>query len=155
MQVLNMFLQVGPDEWPALSEEQEPSIDTEFLQMMLITAENAAETGKPQLAQAIIALYNFLIQNTAAGQEIVLAAQEQEETVRAVAEELQALGDDMTREDLMNLVLSYAGDDARVQAVASLMRPALDYQFFQDLTSRIELQSGEERDQLEQLRAPA
>jgi hypothetical protein len=152
MQVLNMFLQVGPDEWPALIAEQEPSIDGEFLQMMLITAENAAETGKPQLAEAIIALYNFLIQNTAAGQEIVLAAQEQEETVRAVAEELQALGDDMTREDLMNLVVSYAGDDARVQAVASLMRPALDYQFFQDLTNRIELRSGEERDQLEQLR---
>ncbi len=66
------------------------------------------------------------------------AAQAQEETVRAVAEELQAMGDDMTRDDFLNLVLSYAGDDDRVQAVAGLMRPALDYQFFQELTARIE-----------------
>ena len=68
MQVLNMFLQMGPDHWPGLLEEQEEHLDAEFLQMILVTAENAAETGKPQLAEALVAVYNFLIQNTSAGQ---------------------------------------------------------------------------------------
>ncbi|RPJ01765.1 MAG: hypothetical protein EHM39_02850 [Chloroflexi bacterium] len=153
MQVLNMFLQVGPDQWPGLLEEQGEHLDAEFLQMILVTAENAAETGKPQLAEALVAVYNFLIENTSAGQQLMEAAQQQEETVRAVAEELQAMGEDMTRDDLMNLIIRYADDDTRVQAIASLMRPALDYQFFQDLSTKIELRTGEERHKLEQLRA--
>jgi hypothetical protein len=152
MQVLNMFLQSGPDQWPSLIDEQAEYIDGEFMQMILVTAENAAETGKPQLAEALIALYNFMVQNTPAGQELMRAAQAQEETVRAVAEELQAMGDDMSREDFLNLVLSYAGDPERVQAIAGLMRPALDYQFFQDLTTRIDAADGDERKKLEGLR---
>jgi hypothetical protein len=49
-------------------------------------------------------------------------------------------------------VLSYAGDPERVQAVAGLMRPALDYQFFQELTTRIDAADGDERKKLEGLR---
>jgi hypothetical protein len=153
MQVLNMFLQVGPDQWSALIQEQEQHLDGEFLQMVLLTAENAAQTGKQPIAEALIILYNFLMQNTPAGQAIVRAARQQEETVRAVAEELQAMGNDMTREDFINLVLRYAGDDQRLQAVTGLMRPALDYQFFQDLSARIEIRTGEDRQRLERLRA--
>ncbi len=152
MQVLNMFLQSGPDQWPTLIDEQAQHIDGEFMQMILVTAENSAETGKPQLAEALIMLYNFMVQNTPAGQELMRAAQAQEETVRAVAEELQAMGDDMTRNDFLNLVLNYAGDHDRVQAVAGLMRPALDYQFFQELTARIEAADGDEQQRLEGLR---
>lgn len=152
MQILNLFLQAGPTQWQALSQEQAQYIDAEFLQMLLVTAENAAETGKPQLAEALIMLYNFMLQNTPVGQEMVQAVQAQEEMVRAVAEELQALGDDMTREDLMQLVLSYVDSDERIQAIAGLMRPALDYQFFQDLTMRIEAETGEKRQKLEHLR---
>jgi hypothetical protein len=152
MQVMNMFLQAGPDQWPSLIDEQAQVIDGEFLQMILVTAENAAETGKPQVAEGLVALYNFMVQNTPAGQELMRAAQAQEETVRAVAEELQAMGDDMSREDFLNLVLSYAGDEERIQAVAGLMRPALDYQFFQELSERIDAADDDQRQVLEALR---
>jgi hypothetical protein len=152
MQALNLFLQAGPDQWPTLIQEQAQHIDAEFLQMIVITAENAAETGKAQLAEALIAFYNFMVQNTPVGQEMLRAAQAQEETVRAVAEELQAMGEDMSREDFLNQVIRYAGDEDRVQAVAGLMRPALDYQFFQDLSTRIEAAKGAERQKLEKLR---
>ncbi len=54
-----------------------------------------------------------------------------------VADQLQAMGSQITREDFMNLALSYAGDEARTQALVGLMRPALDYQFFNELTNRI------------------
>jgi len=63
------------------------------------------------------------------------------------------MGEKMTRDDFMALVLEYAGDDERLQAVAGLMRPALDYTFFQELTRRIERASGTERERLEHLRA--
>ena len=51
------------------------------------------------------------------------------------------------------MIVRDADDDTRVQAIASLMRPALDYQFFQDLSTKIELRSGDERHKLERLRA--
>jgi hypothetical protein len=50
-------------------------------------------------------------------------------------------------------VLSYAGDDERLQAVVGLMRPAFDYEFFQDLTRRIESAPDEAtRTRLQELR---
>lgn len=152
MRVMEMFLQVRPDEWPAMLDQQAAHIDAEFFQLMIGTAENAAATGKTEIAEAVLALYNFLLENTEVGHEVAQAAQEQEQIVREVAEELQALGDDINREDFMDLVLSYAGDEDRIQAVVGLIRPAFDYAFFQDLSSTIEQASGDERAVLEDLR---
>ncbi len=152
MRVMEMFLQVRPDEWPRLIQEQGTFIDQEFFQLLVATAENAAETGKTQMAEALMMLYNFLVQNTEIGQEAIAAAQAQEGVLREVAEQLQSLGQNMNREDFMNLVLSYAGDEGRIQALVGLIRPAFDYGFFQELAQRIEQSDGDEKEQLEALR---
>jgi len=152
MRVIESFLQVRPEQWPSLVEEHDAAIDHEFLQMVLATAENAAETGQEPMAEILLRLYNFLIEHSTVGQEVLRAAQAQEETVREVAAELEALGDAMTRENFTELVLRYAGDDERLQALVGLMRPALDYQFFQDLTARIDSAQDAERTRLEGLR---
>jgi hypothetical protein len=144
MRVMEMFLQVRPDEWPAMIEQQGEYIDQEFFQMLIATAENAAETGKGQMAEALIMLYNFLIQNTEIGQQALQAAQDQENVVREVAAELEALGEEINRDDFMDLVLRYAGDDNRLQAVVGLIRPAMDYQFFEDLAAKIDNAADEE-----------
>lgn len=153
MRVMEMFLQVNPQEWPTLVEQQRDSIDREFFQMILVTAENAAETSKEQMAQALLRLYNFLIQNTPAGQEMMEDAEQQEQTVQEVAEELQARGEHISREDFLAMVLESAGDDQRLQALVGLMRPAMDYQFFQELTQRIDAAQGEEHEKLADLRS--
>jgi hypothetical protein len=152
MRVMEMFLQVSPDQWPQLVEEQNAHIDQEFLQMALVTAENAAETGKDAMAQGLIVLYNFLMQNTDAGQELLEAAERQEAVVQEVAEELQALGDQLNRDNFMDLVLSYMGDDDRIQALVGLIRPALDYEFFQALSARIDAADDDEAEDLLDLR---
>ncbi len=152
MHTMEMFLSVSQDEWPRLIEEHDGQIDHEFFQMLLVTIENAAETGHRPMAENLLELYNYLIENTATGREVVQAAQAQEQVVQEVAADLQALGDNATREDFMNLVLSYAGDEERIQAVVGLIRPALDYTFFQDLSRRVEAASGDERERLAALR---
>lgn len=152
MRVMEMFLQVHPQEWVTLAEQQAAVIDREFFQMMLVTAENAAETGREDMAQALLRLYNYLLQNTPAGQEMVAAAEQQEQTVQEVAEELQARGDQLSREEFFEIVLNSADDDQRVQALVGLMRPAMDYQFFQDLTAQIDAAQGARKDQLTALR---
>lgn len=152
VRVMEMFLQVRPDGWPAILDQQEEHIDHEFLQMILLQAENAAQTGHGEMAEALMHLYNFMVQNTPIGQEISAAAQAQEVTVRDVAQRLQDMGEDLTREQFMDLVLDWADDDERLQALVGLMRPAFDYHFFQALTERLEAASGDERARLAELR---
>ncbi|MEP0763978.1 MAG: hypothetical protein HRF48_14715 [Chloroflexota bacterium] len=153
LRVIEMFLQVGPDQWERLVEEQNAHIDSEFFELLLATAENAAATAKSNMSNALLYLYEYLVEHTTVGQQMLAAAQAQQETVREVAGRLQAMGEKMTRDDFMALVIEYAGDDERLQAVAGLMRPALDYTFFQELTRRIERANGAERERLERLRA--
>ncbi len=153
LRVMEMFLQVKPEQWERLAQEQDAHIDSEFFDILLATADNAAATGTGNMANGLLVLYEFLVEHTTAGQEMLAEAQTQRAIVQEVAERMQTMGEKMTREDFMTLVIEYAGDDERLQAVAGLMRPALDYTFFQELTRRVEQASGAEREQLEALRA--
>lgn len=77
----------------------------------------------------------------------------QQQVVQEVAREIEAMGEEAELPDLVNLVMQYAGDDDRLQALVGLVRPALDYNFFQELTLRIGQAPAEEREKLEALRA--
>jgi len=119
---------------------------------VLLQAQNAAETGKEDMANSLLQLYNFLMENSEAGQELAQAAAAQQEAIQEVAAELEAKGEQLTRDDLMQMVLDYADDDDRLQALVGLMRPALDYYFFEQMSERIRQAEGEERDRLMRLR---
>ena len=152
MRVLEMFLQVNPDQWPRMVEEQDAKIDAEYLQLLLVTAENAAQTGRAEMAEGLIQLYNFLIENTAAGREALSAAEEQERVIQEITSELEAMDENMTREQFMELVLRHAEDDQHIQALVGVMRPAFDYTFFQTLAEKIDAAQGDERERLVRLR---
>ena len=152
LRVMEMFLMLRPDAWPNMLQEQAEHIDAEFLQLVLLQAQNAAETGKEDMANNLLQLYNFLMENSEAGQALAQAAAAQQEAIREVAAELEAKGDQLTRDDLMQMVLGYADDDDRLQALVGLMRPALDYHFFEQLSEIIRQTEGEERDRLMRLR---
>lgn len=152
MRVMEMFLQVSPQNWEQVAREQAQHLDREFLEMLLTLADNAAATGRAEMADGLMALYSFLLENSPAGQAIVAEAREQEQKVREVADRLQRIGSKLTRQDFMAMVLEYAEDPDRLQALVGLMRPAFDYTFFQELSTRIESASGNERERLTQLR---
>ncbi len=152
LRVMEMFLQANPDQWPGLVQEQDAHIDAQFFQLLLITAENAAQTGHEDMAQGLLALYNFLVENTAAGREAIAAAEAQEKVIQDISSELEALGENMTREQFMELVLRHAGDEQHIQALVGVMRPVFDYGFFQALTERIDATKGAEHDRLADLR---
>ena len=73
-------------------------------------------------AEGLIGLYNFLIENTAAGREALQAAEAQEQVIQDITSELEALGENMTREQFMDLVLRHAEDDQHIQALVGVMR---------------------------------
>ena len=152
VRVMEMFLQVSPENWPQVAQEQAAHLDSEFLDMLLTLAENASATGREDMAEGLTVLYSFLLENTPAGQEVLSTLRKREETVREVADRLQKIGSKLTRQDFMAMVLEYADDADRLQALVGLMRPAFDYTFFQELSGRIESASGQERERLTHLR---
>ncbi|HEX2906113.1 MAG TPA: hypothetical protein VHO69_04590, partial [Phototrophicaceae bacterium] len=79
-------------------------------------------------------------------------ARVQEEVIQEMAEEVNALGQNAQRGDFMNLALKYADSPERIQALVGLIRPAFDYQFFQELQVQIGQAAAAERPQLEALR---
>jgi preprotein translocase subunit SecA len=71
--------------------------------------------------------------------------------LEAASKALQDAGQGLTREKLLELILS-APNDARLRAYVSLARGGMDYQFFQMLTEKIDQAAGDENARLESIR---
>lgn len=125
------------------SESQ--SFDGEFFALFGRLMQNAA--GQEALARQMEAIEQQLLTETEYGKTILNQMSEMEEAVKS----LQKAGKQLDREKLLDLMIE-APNETRLNALVSLTRPALDYLFFQLLTNRIEAQSGEARQRLENLR---
>ena len=77
--------------------------------------------------------------------------QQQSEEVQAAIQDLQALGENLTREKLLDLFYQ-SDNDIRISVLVSLTRQAMDYSFFQLLSERINQAKGDELNRLVELR---
>ena len=130
-----------------LIEENEALIDADLFAILSRLVETAAGTGDQQAAQQLEGIQNLLIENTAYGKEV----RQQSEEVQSAIESLQAAGQDLTREKLLELIIE-APNDIRLSALVSLTRPGIDYTFYQLLADQIEAADGEEQERLSILR---
>ncbi len=122
--------------------------DDQFFALFSQLTQAAAGSGQNEMAQQMAALEQLLLNETEKGQEIQASLKEME----AAAQSLQALGEALTRDALLDLLID-APNEAREQALVSMARGGLDYQFFQILTERVEAENNpEERQQLEAMR---
>lgn len=131
----------------SLIKENESLIDADLFSIMGRLIETAASTGDQESAQQLEAIQNLLIENTEYGQEI----QQQSAEVQAAIESLQAAGQDLSREKLLELIIE-APNDIRLSALVSLARPGIDYTFYQLLTDRIDTAESEDQERLTLLR---
>ncbi len=129
-------------------KEEIALIDADFFRMMSQIIETSLAQGDQQSAQALANLQNALLEKTPAGLELKARAQE----VDAAVKTLQAEGQNLTRERLLELILT-AESDTRREAYVGLARGGMDYQFFALLTEKIEAASGAEKTRLEGIRA--
>ena len=104
--------------------------------------------GDERALRAIVGLQQHLLDITEFGQKV----KEQKQEVDAAVASLQALGEDITREKLLDLILE-APTETRLATLVSLTRPGLDYAFFELFAQRIANAEGEERARLEERRA--
>jgi len=130
-----------------IAKQNDNLIDGDFFTLLRRIAEMAAMNGDRESTSQMSNLQKQLVSITTFGKQ--LEAQTRE--VEAAVHSLQDLGEQLTQEKLLDLVIQ-APSDTRVNAIVSLTRPGMDYTFFGMLSQRIEKETGAERERLLKLR---
>jgi hypothetical protein len=130
-----------------IATQEDELIDAEFFSLIGRIAEAAMGGGDQAGAQQLVELQQALLPITTFGREL----QEQSREIEAAVASLQEVGDKLTRDDLLDLVVK-SPNDTRLRAFVSLARPGMDYEFFRLLSERIERARGDGRARLISIR---
>ncbi|MCJ7716082.1 MAG: hypothetical protein MUO54_06140 [Anaerolineales bacterium] len=128
----SLFTQEGEKLTKTIQDNAE-LIDREFFALFAEIAQRILASQDEKAIEKIRSIQDLLMSETEIGKEILLETQE----IQAASQSLEALGKNLTRESLLELVIS-APTIERVKALTSLARPAMDYEFFQMFTDKIE-----------------
>lgn len=123
-------------------------VDAEFFTLFSRLMESALASGQEEIAQQLGAIQQLLLDETDYGKELKIQANEIQEAVNT----LKAVGNKLTREKLVNILLD-APNDIRLGALVSYTRQGMDYQFFQLIADRIEKVPVKEKQKLEAFRS--
>jgi hypothetical protein len=112
-----------------IAQENEAQIDYEFFQLLTLNIELAQTGGQEEAAEQLLALRQQLLTWTATGREVA-----------SRQEAIRELGTEITREGLLEKLVeaALAGEQAKVETMVAVARPAIDYIFYRQLTERIE-----------------
>jgi hypothetical protein len=130
-----------------VAQEEDELIDADFFSILNRLVESALVSDDEDSARSLANLQRKLLSVTTTGRK--LEAQNKE--VQDAIQDLQELGENLTREKLLDMLIN-ASSDLRVSVLTSLARPALDYEFFSLLSARIDNAKGSGRERLIQLR---
>ena len=148
VQLIERLLQASSgDVRSELIKQNKNLFDEQFFALFSRLAQSAAASGQEPVARAMVDLQNQLLEETEFGRNLKESVGELEAATKA----LQEVGQGLTREKLLDLVLQ-SPSDARRRAYATIARGGMDYQFFQLLSERIEKASGDEKARLESIR---
>jgi len=148
VQVIERLLQAtSKDVRSELIKQNINLFDEQFFALFSRLAQSAAGSGQEPMARAMVDLQNQLLEETDFGRNLKESVGELEAATKA----LQEVGQGLTREKLLDIVLE-SPSDARVRAYATIARNGMDYQFFQLLSERIDKASADEKARLESVR---
>jgi hypothetical protein len=144
MRLFEDLIQSREEDLDDFIKEHDEEMDSAFFQIaaMAIGSITDADTK-----QAVTQRYEKAVQQSKFGRRI----QAQENEFKQAIESINELGKDLTRENILDLLIQAPNDD-RVLAIVNLLRPALDYSFFQLLTDRMESSDTEQQEKLSALR---
>jgi hypothetical protein len=145
--LLQRLLSASPESRPEIAHSEDELIDAEFFGLLSRLLEASLAAGDRKSAQALADLQKAILPETTFGHQL----QEQSQEVEAAIASLQEVGDELTRDKLLDLVIK-APNDTRISALVSLARPGMDYQFFQMLSERIDRARGDGRTRLIEIR---
>ena len=116
---------------------------------MLTTLMQAAISGQDEnSARQLNELQRLLVEHSTQGKSLKADSDE----IQAALKSLQDLGNNLTREKLLDLVVG-APTDVRLRSYVQFIRPGMDYEFFQLLSTRIDSARAAEKERLTGIRA--
>ncbi len=147
MALIQKLLEAPEESRTELIRQEDELIDDEFFALFSRLAEVALVGGDQDAARGLRDLQEALLENSTKGAEIKAEAEE----IQAARQALEELGDQLTREKLLELIIS-SPNETRLRAYAQMARPGMDYQFFQQLSEKIDRVQDNEKERLVELR---
>ncbi|MGA9532008.1 MAG: CpXC domain-containing protein [Anaerolineales bacterium] len=144
LRLFEQLINTPEDDLEAFVQEHDEELDQAFFQLASMALQSIDDE---RVVNAAAQRLDRAVRLSSVGADI----QAQEEEIQAAAEQLRELGEGLTRESLLDLLVNAPSED-RVSALVNLTRPALDYTFFQRLSERIDGAEGEEAERLTALR---
>lgn len=148
VEFLQSLLTVPEDKLVETVSAADAPVDNEFFTLLSRMLEAGLGARDEASVAKLGAIQDALLAHTELGKQI----KQQADEIEAARSTLQAAGKDLTREKLLELLIEAAGNDVRLNAIASMARPGLDYVFFQTLSERIDKASSDEKEKLDKLR---
>ncbi|MEX1248082.1 MAG: CpXC domain-containing protein [Anaerolineales bacterium] len=149
VELLQRLLTAAEETLPSVVQAESAAIDSEFFTLL----SRMLEAGLGARDEASVAklgkVQEALLQHTELGKQI----KQQADEIEAARTSLETAGKDLTREKLLELLIEARDKDVRLNALASMARPGLDYVFFQALSERIDKAQGQEKEKLNKLRS--
>ena len=143
--LIDQLAQAGEKERAQLLAENQDLLDMDFLDLLTIAAQSASQSGDSRTALRLLNVRSYLMETTEAGQQ----RKAQEAAAAEAIQELRALGENVSREAFVDLLIRASDNPTKINTLATLARPLLDYSTFQMITERIEqAQTDEEKQRL-------
>lgn len=146
--LLQRLLTASEDTLPTLVKGEAAVIDSEFFTLLSRMLEGGMAAQDKASVEKLGKVQEVLLEHTELGKQI----KQQADEIEGARKSLEGVGKDLTREKLMDMLIEAAGNEVRLNAMASMARPGLDYVFFQQLSERIDKAAGAEKDKLTKLR---
>jgi hypothetical protein len=143
LNLIQRLLSASADAREEIAKQEDALMDSEFFALISRIGEAALAGGDQAGAQQLAELQQSLLLITTFGREL----QEQTQEIEAAVTSLQEVGEQLTRDKLLDLVVK-APNDTRLRAFVSIARPGMDYEFFRLLSERIERARGDGRSRL-------
>ncbi len=145
--LIDQMAAASKEELEQLIEDNQELFDLTFLELLGAAAQGASQQGDSRTSLRLLNLRSQLMETTEAGREL----KQQQDALVEASQELKSLGDKLTREAFVDLIVRAADNPAKVAAFGTLGQGLLDYSIFQMLTEHIE--RSQDEGQKEQLKA--
>lgn len=153
-QLIETLIRTPEADLPAVIAGIDDKVDLRFVQLMTLMAQRLAEEGQRAAAEQILRVQQMVVAHSSFGKTLQERAQRQEAIIAAVSADLDALPEDADRAELLDLAIRYGELEERedyLQAFVALVRPAMDDEFFNQLTLRIGQAPASARASMEQI----
>jgi uncharacterized protein YutE (UPF0331/DUF86 family) len=148
LNLMQRMLTATEDSLAEIAKTEDAQIDESFFSTLSRLVESAMMENDEQSAKRLIAIQQKLLDSTTVGKKLKAQVQETQEAAKSLQEASQK---GLTRDILLDLIIN-APTEARRNALVSMARSGLDYQFFQILSARIDAATGDEMVKLSELR---